>query len=262
MIRSHQGRLVERGLVVAAAMIAVLIGVVSYLGERTYGDRFASNRQIDPLQGNLTDNWSLFGALSATEVRMNSTNDGVVAIEIRAKSPSWSDESTGVSYMVGLYSPGWYEFTGEFQAEAASSKGLGAQLEVHSGRWRFLKKADPGIEGSWQKVDVYFRPSVTYPGAEVLCRFWSTSGDRAGKVLLRNVHIVKIAGAPPEKAIQFNLEKQEEARLGRTRRRYVTGVLVGQRMRLGRFRGAGATVLLLCIFIGICWRLLDKIGAE
>jgi hypothetical protein len=257
MIRLRQRRLVGQALVAAAAVTAVLICVVSYVAERTYGEQFASGSQIDILQGNLTDKWSLFGALSATEVHMTSIDDGVVAVEISANSSSWSDESTGVSYMVGLYSPGWYEVTGEFQSEAINSKGIGAQLEVHSGRWRFLKKADPARERDWQKIDVYFLPSVTYPGAEILCRFWSTSGDRVGKVLLRNVHIVKIAGAPPEKAIQFNLEKQEEARLGRTRRRFGGGAVVGRRMRLGRFRGAGVAILFLCILIGICWWLLE-----
>src|SRR5271163_2890775 len=174
MIRWRQRRLVERALVVAVAVTAALICVVSYVAERAHTDQFASSSQIDILQGNLTDKWSLFGALSATEVRMNSIDDGVVAVEIRATSPSWSDESTGVSYMVGLYSPGWYEFTGEFQVEANNSKGIGAQLEVHSGRWRFLRKVDPGKDSGWQKSDVYFLPSVTYPGAEISCRFWST----------------------------------------------------------------------------------------
>ena len=260
MITSRQRQLVEQGCILAAVVTAAIICVLSYIADRSYGGDFASSNQIDLLKGNLADNWSVFGALSADEVSFKQASGNVVAAEIHAKGPSWSEESSGVTYAVGLYDPAWYEFTGEFQPESNSSEGIAAQLEVHSARWRFLKKADPNREGGWKKIDIYFRPSDSYPGAEISCRFWGTGGVRTGKVFFRNIHIVKIAGEPPQKAVRFNLEKQEEARLGRpgnptNPRKNI--VPPRRRMRLRRFSGLAVTVLILCTIIGTCWRLLE-----
>ena len=209
------------------------------------------------MTGNLTDHWAVFGALSASEVSFKQVSANVVAVEVRAKIPAWSDVSSGVTYSIGLFDPGWYEFTGEFQPETTGSEGLGTQLEVHSGRWRFLVKADPNEHSGWKKMDVYFRPSDSDPGAEIACRFWAPGGVRTGRVFFRNVRMVKIAGAPPQKSVRFDLEKKEEARLGKPGQPRKGRIPLGRWTRLGRFRGAAVTVLFLSMIVGICWRLLE-----
>lgn len=237
---------VEQGCVVAAIFIATLVCVLSYLLDRSHRVELASNGQIDLLKGNLNDRWSVFGALSASEVRIKQADDGIVEVDILANTPSWSDESSGVSRMVGLFSPGWYEFTGEFQAKANDSEGIGAQVEIHSGRWRFIAKADSHSESTWQKIDVYFRPADSYPGAEVSCRLWGANADRTGRALFRNMRFVKIAGVPPPTAIEFDLQRKERARLGG----------LGH-LHNSSLSSAAAAVLFLAIFVGICWWMLE-----
>jgi hypothetical protein len=246
MSEHRQRHWVKPGCVVAAFLAATLICVLSYLLDRSRRVELASKNEIDLLKDNLNDRWSVFGALSAAEVSIKQANDGIVEVNILANTPSWSDESSGISQTVGLFSPGWYEFTGEFQAKANDSEGSGAQLEVHSGRWRFIAKATSHSEGTWQKIDVYLRPSDSYPGAEVSCRFWGANGDRTGRALFRGMRFVKIAGSPPPTAIQFDLQRKERARLGG----------LGH-LRNSSFGSAGAAVLFFAAFIGICWRMLD-----
>jgi hypothetical protein len=235
----------ERGCIVAAVLTATLVCVVSYLLDRSRRVELASNGQIDLLKGNLNDRWSVFGALSAAEVRIKPADDGIVEVDILANTPSWSDESSGVSQTVGLFSPGWYEFVGDFQAKANDSEGIGAQLELHSGHWRFIAKADSHSTGTWQKIDVYLRPSDSYPGAEVSCRFWGANGDRTGRALFRGMRFVKIVGTPPPSAIEFDLQRKERARLGG----------LGH-LRNSSFGSAAAAVLFLATFVGICWWML------
>ena len=256
MISDRQRHLVAQGCVVAAIVTAGIICLVSYFADRPNREQFASSNQVDLLQGNLTDHWSVFGALSSSEVSFKQVSANVVAVEIRAKIPTWSDVSSGVTHSIGLFDPGWYEFTGEFQAETNGSDGLGTQLEVHSGRWRFQQKADPNEHG-WKKIDVYLRPSDSDPGAEIAFRFWATGGVRTGRVFFRNVRMVKIAGDPPQKVARFDLEKKEEARLGKPGKPRKGSIPLGRRTRLGRFRGAALTVVLLSMIVGICWRLLE-----
>lgn len=245
MSEQRQRNWVEQGCILAAILIATLVCVLSYLFDRSRRVELGPSGQIDLLTGNLNDRWSVFGALSASEVRIKPAEDGIVEVDILANTPSWSDESSGVSQKVGLFSRGWYEFVGEFQAKANDSEGIGAQLEVHSGHWRFIAKADPHSEGAWQKIDVYLRPADSYPGAEVSCRFWGASGDRTGRALFRDMRFVKIAGVPPPTAIEFDLQRKERARLG--------GLAHLHNSSLG---SAGAAVLFLATFVGICWWML------
>jgi hypothetical protein len=245
MSQRFQRHWVERGCIVAAVLTATLVCVLSYVLDRSRRLELASNGQIDLLKGNLNDRWSVFGALSAAEVRIKPADDGIVEVDILPNTPSWSDESSGVSQTVGLFSPGWYEFVGEFQAKANDSEGIGAQLELHSGRWRFIAKADSHSTGTWQKIDVYLRPSDSYPGAEVSCRFWASNGDRTGRALFRDMRFVKIVGTPPPSAIEFDLQRKERARLG--------GLGHLHNSSLG---SAGAAVLFLATVVGICWSML------
>ena len=246
MSEQHQRQWVKQGCVVAAFFAVTLICVLSYLLDRSRRVELASNNEIDLLRGNLNDRWSVFGALSAAEVSIKRADDGIVEVNILANTPSWADESSGISQTVGFFSTGWYEFLGEVQAKANESEGIGAQLEIHSGRWRFIAKANSHSEGIWQNIDVYLRPSDSYPGAEVSCRFWGANGDRTGRALFRDMRFVKIAGAPPPTAIQFDLQRKERARLGG----------LGH-LRNSSFGSAGAAVLFLAALIGICWRMLD-----
>ncbi len=246
MSEYRQRRWVEQGCIVAAVFTATLVCVLSYFFDRSHRVELAPGGQIDLLTGNLNDRWSVFGALSASEVHIKPADDGSVEVDILANTPSWSDESSGVSQKVGLFSRGWYEFVGEFQAKADDSEGIGAQLEIHSGRWRFIAKADSHSQGTWQKVDVYFRPADSYPGAEVFCRFWGSNADRTGRALFRNMRFVKIAGVPPATAIEFDLQRKERARLG--------GLAHLHNSSLG---SAGAAVLFLATFVGICWWMLE-----
>jgi len=246
MSEHRQRHRVEQGCIFAAVFIATLVFVLSYFFDRSGRVELAPNGQIDLLEGNLSDRWSVFGALSASEVRIKQTDGGVVEVDILANTPSWSDESSGVSRTVGLFSRGWYEFVGEFQAKANDSEGTGAQLELHSGHWRFIAKANSHSEGTWQKIDVYLRPADSYPGAEVLCRFWGANGDRTGRALFRNMHFVKIAGVPPPTAIEFDLQRKERARLG--------GLAHLRNSSLG---SAAAAILFLATIVGICWWMLE-----
>lgn len=246
MSEHRQRHWVEQGCIVAAVFIATLVCVLSYLLDRSRRVEFASGGQIDLLKDNLNDRWSVFGTLSAAEVSIKQADDGIVEVNILANTPSWSDESSGVSQVVGLFSPGWYEFVGEFQATANDSEGMGAQVEIHSGRWRFIAKADSHSQGTWQKIDVYLRPSDSYPGAEVSCRFWGADGDRTGRALFRDMRFVKIAGAPPPMAIQFDLQRKERARLGG----------LGH-LRNSSFGSAAAAVLFLATLVAICWRMFE-----
>jgi hypothetical protein len=237
---------IEQGCIVAAVFIATLVCVLSYLLDRSGRVELAPNGQIDLLTGKLNDRWSVFGALSASEVRIKQAGDGIVEVDILANTPSWSDESSGVSQQVGLFSRGWYEFVGEFQAKVNDSEGTGAQLELHSGHWRFIAKDDSHSHGTWQKIDVYLRPADSYPGAEVLCRFWGANGDRTGRALFRDMRFIKIAGVPPPTAIEFDLQRKERARLG--------GLAHLHNSSLG---SAAAAVLFLATFVGICWWMLE-----
>src|SRR5208282_604434 len=160
-----------QALVVAAAMTVVIICGLSYLADRPCCGTAASSGEIDLLAGNLTSHWSVYGALSAAQVSFNRLNDGSVEVKIHADNPSWSTVNSGVSYTAGLFFPGWYEFTAEFQADANDSEGIGAQLTVHSSRWRFVAKGHPRRKGRGKKMDVYFRPSYSDPAAEITCRF-------------------------------------------------------------------------------------------
>ena len=214
MSEQRQRNWVEQGCILAAILIATLVCVLSYLFDRSRRVELGPSGQIDLLTGNLNDRWSVFGALSASEVRIKPADDGIVEVDILANTPSWSDESSGVSQKVGLFSRGWYEFVGEFQAKANDSEGIGAQLEVHSGHWRFIAKADPHSESAWQKIDVYLRPADSYPGAEVSCRFWGANGDRTGRALFRDMRFVKIAGVPPPTAIEFDLQRKGKSSTG------------------------------------------------
>ena len=245
MSEQRQRNWVEQGCILAAILIATLVFVLSYHFDRSRRVELGPSGQIDLLTGNLNDRWSVFGALSASEVRIKPAEDGIVEVDILANTPSWSDESSGVSQKVGLFSRGWYEFVGEFQAKANDSEGIGAQLEVHSGHWRFIAKADLHSEGAWQKIDVYLRPADSYPGAEVSCRFWGAGGDRTGRALFRDMRFVKIAGVPPPTAIEFDLQRKERARLG--------GLAHLHNSSLG---SAAAAVLFLATFVGICWWML------
>ncbi|MGD1029124.1 hypothetical protein [Candidatus Binatus soli] len=246
----------EQALIVAAAMTAAIICGLSYLADRPWSGKAASSSEIDLLAGNLTGQWSVYGALSATQVSFNRISDGSVEVKIHADDPSWSTVDSGVSYTAGLFFPGWYEFTGEFQAEVDNSEGIGAQLEVHSSRWRFITKAHSRRKGRGEKINVYFRPAYSDPAAKISCQFWGGTGDSAGKAVFRNMRIVRIAGAPPAKAFYVDLAVQEEARLGKSWRPHKGRNALGWWMRLDRFRGAGVAVLLLGMIVGISWRLL------
>jgi len=246
MSQRSQRHWIEQGCIVAAVLTAMLVCALSYILDRSRRVELASNGQIDLFQGNLNDRWSVFGALSAAEVRIKPADDGIVEVDILANTPSWSDESSGVSRTVGLFSPGWYEFVGEFQAKANDSEGTGAQFEIHSGRWRFIAKANSHPAGTWQKVDVYLRPADSYPGAEVSCRFWGASGDRTGRALFRDLRFVKIAGVPPPTAIEFDLQRKERARLG--------GLA---HLHNSSLSSAVVIVLFLATFVGIFWWMLE-----
>ncbi len=246
----------ERALIAAAALTAATICGLSYLADRSCCGKAASSSEIDLLAGNLTDHWSVYGALSAAQVSFNRLDDGSVEVRIRTDDPSWSTANSGVSYTAGLFVPGWYEFTGEFKADVNDSQGIGAQLEVHSSRWRLITKSHSRRKGRGEKINVYFRPSYSDPVAEISCRFWGGNGDSAGKAVFRNMRIVRIAGAPPPKAPQFDLADQEEARLGRSWLPREGNILLGRRTQPGRFRGAVVTVLLLGMIVGISWCLL------
>lgn len=256
MTQRGRRKVFEQALVVAAAMTAAIICGLSYLADASHREKFDSSNQIDLLEGNLTGHWAVFGALSAAQVSFNRINDGSVEVKIRADNPSWSAVSSGVSYRVGLPSPGWYEFEGEFQADANPLKGVGAQLEVRSDRWRAVFSAVQPHGSTWQTINVYFRPSYADPGADISCRFWGGTGDPAGRALFRNVRLVRIAGDPPPKAPRFDLAKQEEARLGRLGRQFNGSIPPGRRTGLGRFGGAAVTVLFLGMIVGISWWLL------
>ena len=243
-------------LIAAAAIAAAIICGLSYHADRSCCGKAASSGEIDPLAGNLTDHWSVYGALSAAQVSFNRIDDGSVEVRIRADDPSWSTANSGVSYTAGLFVPGWYQFTGEFKADVNDSQGIGAQLEVHSSHWRLITKARSRRKGRGEKINFYLRPSYSDPAAQISCRFWGATGDSAGKAVFRNMRIVRIAGEPPPKAPHFDLAKQEEARLGRSWRPREGNILLGRRMRPGRFRGAAVIVLLLGMIVAISWRLL------
>lgn len=252
MTQSGSRKALDLGLIAAAAITAMIICGLSYLADRPGRGPAASSGEIDLLAGNLTSHWSVYGALSADEVSFNRIDDGSVEVKIHADDPSWSTVNSGVSYTAGLPLPGWYQFTAEFLADVNDSEGIGAQLEVHSSRWRFIAKAHSRRNGRAQKINIYFRPSYSDPAVEISCRFWGETGDSAGKALFRNMRIVPIAGAPPPKALDFDLAQQEETRLGRPWRR----ILIGGGPRLGRFRGVAVTFLLLGMIVGISWWLL------
>jgi hypothetical protein len=95
-------------------------------------------------------------------------------------------------------------------------------------------------------MDVYFRPSATDPGAEIWCRFWGKTGDHAGRAIFQNMDLAKIAGEPPRTALQFDLEKIDEARPGKLSYRATVS-----------HRSVWITLLFLGLVVGICWQLLE-----
>src|SRR5580704_12115622 len=135
MNENRQGYWLVRCFVVVAAITTAIFCMLSYLADSSCRQQFVAGSQIDLLEPNLNEHWSVFGALSAKEAHLKQTGDGVVELEVPANAPSWSDVSSGVIYKVGLFSPGWYEFSGEFRAEVNEAAGIGALLEVHCSRW-------------------------------------------------------------------------------------------------------------------------------
>ncbi len=236
--------LLDLSFILSAVVMVVIVCVLSYRSDLAYREALSPNGEVDLLKGNLNDHWAVFGSLSATQVRFNQKGE-TAEIEIRADSPSWSEVSSGVSYTIGLFYPGWYEFTAEFRGEENDFLGVGSQLEVRSDRWNFTTKAGPR-GGSWRKVDIYFRPADSDPSAEISCRFWGDAANRTERAFLRNMRVARIDGAPPPMAAQFDLQKKEEARLGRPRHR-----------RNGSFRSVWMTLLLLGACVGVFGWLFD-----
>ena len=159
MSEHDQRHWVGPAAIVAAALAAAIICALSYLADRSYMESLASISQIDLLKGNLADHWLAYGALSATAVNFKRTNDGVVEVDVLDDTPARSEENSDIRYALGFFSPGWYEFVGEFQAETDDTKGIGAQFEVASGHWKFITKSDSLPVERRKKFDVYFRPS-------------------------------------------------------------------------------------------------------
>jgi hypothetical protein len=248
MTEHNQRRWFGPAAIAAATLAAAIICAVSYLADQSYVESLASIGQIDLLKDNLADHWVAFGGLSAPDVNFKRTDNGVVEFDILGNlsdKPLWSHEIPGVRYALGFLSPGWYEFAGEFQAET-DAKGIGAQLEVESGHWKFITKSDSMPVDRRKKFDVYFRPSDAAPGAEISCQFFGLGGNRSGRAFFRNVRLTKIAGEPPPTAPKFDLETMEIARLG-----------LPPNPRNPSFRGLGVIVLLLATIVGVCWRLLE-----
>ena len=235
---------------VAAALVAVMMCVGSYLANRSEVASLASIGQIDLLKGDAASNWVAYGGLSASDVHFKWNDNDVVEVDVLRDSPSqpksWSHEIPGLRYALGFLSPGWYEFAGEFQADTDDAKGIGAQLDIQSGRWRFTTKSDAMPVDRRKTFDIYFRPSDAAPGAEISCRFFGRGGDLSRRAFFRNLRLVKIAGEPPPTATKFDVETSEIARLG-----------LPPSPRYPSFRGLGVSVLLLSTIVGVCWRLLD-----
>jgi hypothetical protein len=250
MSENNQRRWVAPSVIVAAAVAAAIVCVLSYLGNQSQMASLASISQIDLFKGDSADNWVAYGGLSASDVHFKRTDNDVVEVDLLGYSQlhpkQWSHESPGLRYALGFLAPGWYEFAGEFQAETDDSRGIGAQLDIQSGRWRYSTKSDAMPVDRRKTFDIFFRPSDAAPGAEISCRFFGRGGNRSRKAFFRNLRLVKIAGEPPPTATKFDVETSEIARIG-----------LPPNPRYPSFRGLGVIVLLLAMIAGVCWRLLE-----
>ncbi len=247
MSENNQRRWVGPAVIAAATLVAAIICALSYFADLSYTESLASIGQIDLLKGDLADHWAADRALSGTEVHFKRDDNGVVEIDVLTDAPWRSRMNTSVRYVLGYLSPGWYEFAGEFQAETDDAKGIWAELDVKSGRWRFATKSDSLPVDRRKKFDVYFRPSDAIPDAQIACRFFGPGGKSTGRAFLRDVRLVKIAGEPPPMAPKFDLEAVEIARLG-----------LPPNTRHPSYRGLGVVVFILMAIIGVCWRLLEQ----
>jgi hypothetical protein len=247
MSETIQRRWVGPAAIAAATLAAALICALSYFADLSYTESLASIGQIDLLKGDLADHWTADRELSGTKVHFKQNDDGVVEIDVLTNTPWRLHMNTGIRYVLGFLSPGWYEFAGEFQADTDDTKGIGAELEVKSGRWRFATKSDSLPVERRKKFDVYFRPSDAVPDAQITCRFFGPGSNRSARAFLRDVRFVKIVGEPPPTASKFDLQAMEVARLG-----------VPPNTRHPSFRGLGVVVFILIAIIGVCWRLLEQ----
>ncbi len=222
-----------------------IIVASSHFHDPPCADNDPSACRIDLLQGDLAERWSVFGGLAAARVHFKRNPDSTVEVEVDADSKSPSKFHSGIRYTAGLFSPGWYQFTADFQT-ASDNQPAGAQLEVESDRWRFIANAAPHTRSRWKHANVFFRPSDADPTATFSCRFWGAKGARSIRTTFKKMQIRKIAGDPPDSKTQFDLQQQEQVRLGGMR-------ATGQ----GSTRSLAIALLVLLALAAVCWRLSE-----
>jgi len=229
-----------RALVVAGLALAATISLFSYYADPLSYLRkhIPSNGRLELIERSSTAGWWESGDLSAAEINFNNET-GAIEIEIRNKP----ETLVGVNYTVALVLPGWYEFSGEVRAEGVDPKKAGAQLKVTTGDWGFVAAAETPTTGAWRNTDIYFRPPESDHQATVSCLLSTT-----GKGSFRNVKLASIRGAPPAKALIFDLGPKK--------------LVSGKESKPAghhRIWTVAVTVSIAAIIVGVSFTLFDKI---
>jgi hypothetical protein len=246
-VSGHRRRAIDTALMVAIAMSVAAFALWSYRTYRPCAGEAASCAQIDPLSGDPAARWSVYGALSADQVTFARAGADSVEVKIHSADRAWVTTDSGVSNTSGLYAPGWYEFTAELSSNGGDADDQGVQIELYSDNWRFASKGQHFQPGNWRRIDIYFRPADYNPVVEISCRFLGAPADTPAVAMMRNMRIVRLAGAAPLKRARFDMQQKRETRFKPQR---------GKRRRWGLL-SLIATVVALGAVIGGCWRLLD-----
>ncbi len=97
--------------------------------------------------------------------------------------------------------PGWYELSGEVRGSGAAQESASPRLGVRAGE---VAGAALAYCGSWRELELYFKVDSTDP-IDLECGLFNSLGKHRTKAFFRNLRLVKIEGAPPANATQFDL---------------------------------------------------------
>lgn len=211
MSPKYAGRLGQRWAVVAAIITVAIVCGFSHRAARPSDGYSAQPDRIDPLGGDLKDQWFVYGDLSPSEVTLDPMGSESANLAFHPSTAAWSSSDSGVAYITGLSSPGWYEFTAELSSMRSAANDVGVQIDLSSDKWRFSAKSRPSDGANWRTIDIYFRPADYDPMLEISFRFLGGPMDHIVTISLRNMRILKVAGSPPPHKARFDMQEKEQA---------------------------------------------------
>jgi hypothetical protein len=116
-------------IIVGALIVLVSVGAVSHRDYRPCPENTNSCEEIDPLAGDPASRWSVYGALSSSEVSLSRSGPDTVAVRVHPNDPAELNSDSGINYTTGLSKSGWYEFTAELESTADQGSAVQGAVE-------------------------------------------------------------------------------------------------------------------------------------